>query len=178
MDNSFHYPPEVFNLLVETIPLLCKSKPDVLLFFRGAGVSKQLMNDLAQRVKLDRSKVNKYEIVRTIIQRLNEKGDTELRTRREVIKRIVEFEDYSTCWSNDQLKAKGLVSELRRVVNVKDTFTRMSQERQREQQERVRAYEAEIDAKKKKAEQIEKVKKELYDLFSMEDEPQKRGKHL
>ena len=37
-DITFHYPPELFSLLVDTIPLLNRSKKDVLLFFRGAGV--------------------------------------------------------------------------------------------------------------------------------------------
>ena len=31
-DITFHYPPELFNLLVDTIPLLSRSKKDVLLF--------------------------------------------------------------------------------------------------------------------------------------------------
>lgn len=39
MEESYHYPPEVINLLVDTVPLLCGSKNDVLVFFRGAGVS-------------------------------------------------------------------------------------------------------------------------------------------
>lgn len=32
--NTFHYPPELFELLVETIPLLSKSKKSVLLYLR------------------------------------------------------------------------------------------------------------------------------------------------
>lgn len=144
MEESYHYPPEVLNLLVDTVPLLCRSKPDVLVFFRGAGVSESIMSDLTRRVSFDRENINKYEIARIVIQRINEKGDSELRTRREVIKRVVEFEDFSTCWPNDQLKARGLVGELRRVVNVKDSFTRMSNEREREKQERIKTREKEI----------------------------------
>jgi len=90
----------------------------------------------------------------------------------------VEFEDFSTCWANDQLKAKGLVGELRRVVNVKDSFTRMSQEREREKRERTQVNESEIAANRRKAQQIEKVKIDLFALFGLEDQPQKRGKHL
>jgi restriction system protein len=37
-----HYPPEILNLLVDTIPLLCRSKNDVLVFFKGAGVPGRL----------------------------------------------------------------------------------------------------------------------------------------
>jgi len=132
MVDSYHYPPEVLNLLVDTIPLLCRSKNDVLLFFRGAGVGEDLFSDISKQLTLDRKSINKYEIVRTVLQRVNEKGDSALQTRREIIKRVAEFEDFSTCWPNDQLKAKGLAGELRRVVNVKDSFTRMAQEREQE----------------------------------------------
>lgn len=178
MDQSYHFPPEVLNLLIDIVPLLCKSKDGVLMFFRGAGVSDSNMIDLAHRIKTDRENIGKYEIARTVLQRMNEKGDSELRTRREVINRVVEYEDFSTCWPNDQLKAKGLISELRRVVNVKDSFTRMAQEREREKRERTDAKEAEVEARKRKVDQIDKVKTDLYALFSLEDQPQKRGKLL
>jgi len=32
-DITFHYPPELFNLLVDVVPLLNRSKQDVLVFF-------------------------------------------------------------------------------------------------------------------------------------------------
>jgi len=134
MNDKYHYPPEVINLLIDVIPLLCRSKKDVIMFFRGAGVSDNELSDMNNRVDNDRTNINKYEIARTILQCTNEKGDAGLRVRREIIKRVVEYEDFSTCWENDQLKAKGLVAELRRVVNVKDSFTRMNQEREKEKE--------------------------------------------
>ncbi len=178
MDQSYHYPPDVLNLLVNTIPLLCRSKNDVLVFFRGAGVPDSVLVDPSRRVRTNKENINKYEIARMVIQRINEKGDSELRTRREVIKRVVEFEDFSTCWPNDQLKAKGFVCELRRVVNVKDSFTRMAREREREKRERMEAKEAEVAARKRKVDKIDRVKADLYALFSLEEQPQKRGKYL
>ncbi len=178
MDQSYHYPPDVLNLLVDTIPLLCRSKNDVITFFKGAGVSDSNLSDLSHRVRTDKENINKYEIARTVIQRINEKGDSELRTRREVVKRVVEIEDFSTCWPNDQLKAKGLVGELRRVVNVKDSFTRMAQERERVKREMRESKEAEFVTRKRKLKQIDQVKTDLYALFGLEDQPQKRGKHL
>jgi len=54
MDITFHYPPELFELLVDTIPLLCRSKKAVLLFFEGAGVNRILIDDLWQQVEQDR----------------------------------------------------------------------------------------------------------------------------
>jgi hypothetical protein len=42
--DSFHYPPDLFQLMVEVIPLLNRSKVSVLLFFRGAGIQDRLRN--------------------------------------------------------------------------------------------------------------------------------------
>jgi len=134
MDIIYHYPPELFNLLVDTIPLLCRSKKDTVLFFKGAGVGSNLTSDVEHHVLYDKDNINKYEIVRTILSKINEKGETTLRERREILKRVTEFESFSNCWPNDQLKAKGLVSEIRRVINVKDSFTRMRQEREKEKE--------------------------------------------
>jgi len=88
--------------------------------------------DLRQKLATDRNSVNKYEIVREVLIRLNDKGEASLRERREVLKRVVEFENFSTCWPSDQLKAKGLVAEIRSVVDVKDSFGRMRQEQEAE----------------------------------------------
>lgn len=178
MESEYHYPPEVFNLLVDTIPLLCKSKNDVIIFFKGAGVSSVHLNELENKLSVDRKSINKYEIVRTVLQKINERGDSDLRSRREVIKRIVEFEQFSTCWPNDQMKAKGCVAELRAIVNVKDSFTKMNLERKREKNEKLSEKNIATENLKKKKQEIEKLKKEFFLLFSLEDKPQERGKHL
>src|SRR5258708_3697626 len=121
MDYTFHYPHELTELLIETIPLLSKGKKGVLLFFKGAGVADTMTADLLARVESTPKDINKYEIARTVLTRINERGEPTLRQRREILKRVTEFEDFSTCWAGDQLKAKGLVAEIRRVVNVKDS---------------------------------------------------------
>lgn len=36
LDSAYYYPPELFELLVEAIPALCKSKQPVRDFFKGA----------------------------------------------------------------------------------------------------------------------------------------------
>ena len=63
VDITFHYPPELMNLLIDTIPLLNRSKKDVFLFFRGAGVSNELMQQPYQQWQRDKNSINKYEIV-------------------------------------------------------------------------------------------------------------------
>ena len=173
----FHYPPELFNLLVDTIPLLFRGKKDVLIFFKGTGVNPEYMSDLSERVNNDRQNINKYEIVKEILVRINEKGETTLRERREILKRVTEFEDFSSCWPNDQLKAKGLVSEIRRVVNVKDSFARMQGERESERQKRIQENEMKIALLNEQNAKRAKIKNDFFSLFS-ETNPQKRGKAL
>ena len=178
MESEYHYPPEVFNLLVDTIPLLCRSKRDVIIFFRGAGVSETVFKDLEHQVENSRDSIKKHEIARVVLQRINEKGDSALRARREIIKRIVEFEEFSSCWPDDQMKAKGCVSELRKIVNVKDAFVKINQERKREREGRIAEVQRTVENEKKKKSAIDDLKQELFSLFPMENEPQKRGKQL
>src|SRR6185503_16979073 len=75
VDLRYHFPPDLLTLLIDTIPRLNKSKADILMFFRGAAVPDELMADLAKRVKHDRDNIDKYEIARTVLRRLSDKGN-------------------------------------------------------------------------------------------------------
>jgi restriction endonuclease Mrr len=174
---TFQYPPELFALLVDTIPILCKSKKDVILFFRGSGVPEVQFADIEARLKEDRQSVGKYEIARTILTRMNEGGDVMLAARRELLKRATEFEDFSRCYDTDVMKAKGLVAEIQRVVNVKDSFTRMSQERHREAEARRAEQLQKTAVVRERQHKIEAAKTDLFALFA-ETNPHKRGKAL
>jgi len=174
MEITFHYPPELLELLIKTIPLLCPSKPSVLLFFQGAGVDSEDLQDVRKRVKENKDSINKYEIVRTVLARVNSAGEKGLGVRREILKRVVEFEDFSACWPDDQLKAKGLVAEIRRVVDVKDSFTRMKQAKEEEGKKHQAEHEARIQSIRKGQEEFDAIKKDFYSLFSMKD-ANKRG---
>ena len=178
MTIAYHYPPELLALLVDVIPLLCRSKKDVIVFFRGAGVPDKITAPLQSRLRADRSSINKYEIARDVLEAINQRGDSALAARREVLKRVVEFEEFSTCWQNDQLKARGLVAQVREVVNVKDSFTRMRQERDQERAAEQERRQAERDAQAAKREQKTDVQSRLGSLFAMDDKPQIRGKLL
>jgi hypothetical protein len=178
MSVAFHYPPEVFNLLTQVIPLLCRSKKDVLLFLQGAGVCSADLNYVSSIVQRNRHEITKFDIVRDVLTRVNACGDSGLRTRREIIKRVVEFEDFSACWPDDQLKAKGLVVSLREIVHVKDSFKRMQQERDRERADVVARNRADLEGRAKKHAVIESLNKRLCSLFSMDNRPQERGKLL
>jgi restriction system protein len=176
-NDVFHYPPDLFELLVQAIPLLNKSKPSVLLFFKGAGVDEALYSDIEAKLRLDRHSINKFDMVRLVLERINVNSQKFLRERREIIKRVTEFESFNACWPDDQLKAKGLVSEIQKVVNVKDSFTRMNQERTNEQKKNSDEYLKSIQVLQKVKEERDAVKKDLYALFS-ESNAQKRGKLL
>src|SRR5713226_8866662 len=157
-DITFHYPPELFNLLVDTIPALNRSKNDVLLFFRGAGVPDDMLKDLAQRLRTSPKDIGKFEIARLTLERLNARGEAMLRCRREVLRRVVEFTNFDACWPNDQLKAKGLVASVRDIVNQKDAFTRMNQAREEERRGRLAGVEQEKRAKLHRAQRIDAAK--------------------
>jgi restriction system protein len=177
-DITFHYPPELFNLLVYTIPALNRSKKDILLFFRGAGVPDDLLRDLSQRLKNAPDEINKAEISRLTLERLNARGEVTLRNRREVLRRVVGFSNFDACWPNDQLKAKGLVASIRDIVNQKDSFTRMNLAREEESQARLAEAQKTNRAKQEKAAKIDAAKRELYALIGTSLTPQQRGKKL
>lgn len=125
----------------------------------------------------DRAKINKYEMVRTVLERLNAKGEVTLRERREILKRVTEFEDFSTCWPDDQLKAKGLVGEISRVVGVKDSFTRMRQAQEDERTQRLAELHKKQEAERTRRMAVASVRSELGALFA-ESDAHKRGMAL
>lgn len=177
MDIIYHYPPELTQLLIDTIPLLCPRKRDVLLFFKGAGYDSQLARRFSLRIDSGDPSVNKYLVCRELLADINEKGESALRIRREILKRVTEYEDFSTCWPNDQLKAKGLVAEIRRVIHIKDSFTRMQNEVEKEKRAKRKAADEELRKTIKLNEAIEANRSKFYSLFSLSD-PQRRGKEL
>lgn len=174
MNEAYHYPPELLLLLVDTIPRLCKSKRDVIIFFRGSGVRHSLLSGIQSRLSNDPNNINKYEMARNVLTGLNEIGDSAIRERREILKRVVEFEDFSACWENDRLEAQGLVARIRDVVNVKDSFTRINQERETELRKHRESQEAKASALRQHRGRMAEIRRDLYSLFAMEN-PQKRG---
>jgi restriction system protein len=166
---------------MDTIPRLCKSKKDVLFFFSSAGVKKVLLKDLSDRLQKDANSINKYEIARTVLVMINDAGDVTLRERREIVKRIVEFNDFSRCWPDDQMEAAGLVAKVREMVNVRDHFTRLQQNHEslieEEKKKRQREEEARLEQLRQKRQKRQAIKSELVTLYQ-ESDTKKRGKQL
>ena len=165
------------NLLIEAIPLLCPRKVDVLSFFNGAGVNRSFTSDLHRQLKRDRDSISKHAMVRSVLTQINEDGDQSLGARREILKRVVEFEEFSACWPDDRIRAKGFVADIRELVNVKDSFTKMAQERQSEARKRSDASRAQVAEAQQRREVFEEIKRDLYGLFAITN-PQKRGSML
>jgi restriction system protein len=177
-DLAFHYPPDVFDAVVDAVPLLTRSKRDVVLFFRGCGVNRAFLTRIEQRID-SQPTFSKYHITREILAYVNEVGDNGLGPRREILKRISEFDDFSSCYPDNQMKARGAVATVAQLINKKDSFTRIQHEREQEQeQERHRdAKRAEIAEAQAKRAQREQIKSDLFVLFSEQD-PGRRGKAL
>jgi hypothetical protein len=177
VDTSYHYPPELFELLTDAIPALVKSKQAVIDLFVGAGVPYKHLADWTQRVRENRDSVKKHEIARSVLCRLNNEGDPALGPRREIVRRVSSWEDFSTCYDSNRFKAIGLVSQIQKVVQIKDAFTRMAMEREKERTERQAEYNEQAEAKRRIAAERRTIKDSLYKLFS-ETNAQKRGKAL
>ena len=91
---------------------------------------RQMVAPYEKRLRTNRSAFNKYPLTRELLVKLNELGEKGLRERREILRRVVEFQDFSVCWERDQAPARGLVAQVRDLVNVRDTFTRINLERE------------------------------------------------
>jgi restriction system protein len=177
MSEPYHWPTELLNLLVDTIPRLVRRKEDVLHFFSAAGVPQRLMADVSQQLRANRTDVNKFAITRTILHRLNQNGDDLLRERREVIRRVCNWEDFSGSWPNDRLEAEGLVARIRAVVGTKDAFTQMKLEKDKVAKEAKEKYTQVAAEKHARASEREKLLRRFSGLFGI-TAAQQRGKAL
>lgn len=177
MDILFQYPPELLNLLNDAVPKLCKTKGDLLLFFKGAGVGNDLLAPYQSLLRDDKGNFNKYPVTRELLTKLNELGERSLRERREILRRVTEFQDFSVCWPSDQAPARGLVAQIRELVNVKDSFTRMNLEREQERRARLAEQNMRLAAEKDRKAKIAAVKSQLFALFG-ETNAHQRGKAL
>jgi hypothetical protein len=66
MDSSYHYPPELLELLCDAVPVLFRSKQGVIDFFVGAGVPDKFVGDWKLKVRQDKDSVKKHEIARSV----------------------------------------------------------------------------------------------------------------
>jgi hypothetical protein len=113
----------VFEAVVSAVPLLVRGKRDVVVFFQGCGVDRGYSVTLEPWTRKDSGK-SKIHVVREVVRHVNELGDSGIGVRRRLLQGVAEFENFSACWPDEQLKAKGAVAQLAELINKKDAFTR------------------------------------------------------
>jgi hypothetical protein len=177
VNDTFQYTPDLFENLVEAIPRLVRSKQDLLLFFQGAGAPHGVLAEHEAQLRGNKDDFNKFRVARAVLTALNALGDAGLRSRRELLRRVVEFEDFGVCWPNEQAAARGYVGRIRDMVNVKDSFTRMQMEKDEERRARASGARAKLEEAEKKRVEREAIRKDLFALFGMSD-PHRRGRQL
>src|SRR5713226_8795029 len=79
LDESYHYPPELLELLCDAIPALFRSKRGVIDFFAGCGAGNSLVNEWRVKLRQDPDGVRKHEIARAVVCGLNDAGDAALK---------------------------------------------------------------------------------------------------
>lgn len=67
MDTYFHFPPDLVNLLVDTIPRLNKTKKDLLLFFQNVWVPKEYLQSYYVMLNTNRSQFKKVDVTREVL---------------------------------------------------------------------------------------------------------------
>jgi hypothetical protein len=178
MSDGFHWPPEALDLIVSAIAKLIRGRQGVIDFFRGANVPLPILGQ-AISAHRDDPKMAKAKIARIVLVALNDAGDARAAhtARNEIVRRVVQWDDFTTAWPDDQLEAEGLVARIRSLVDKKDSFTRMKEERDRERRQNQEEHEKKAKAVRLKTEQIRLCKKDFYALFG-ETNPWRRGKAL
>ena len=60
LDQTYHYPPQLLEMLTEVIPCLFKGKHAVINFFEGAGTPRSFLMEWRAKVRADRNSVKKH----------------------------------------------------------------------------------------------------------------------
>jgi hypothetical protein len=169
------FPPEVFRLTVEAIACVHRGKRDIFNFFEMCGVEPQDLAEARAMYAANQDGTRKTVIAETVLHILIKKKDAALFPRREILRRLSQYEDFGSCWPADQYKARGYVAELARIVNIKDSFTRIEREREREQALRATANQELIAARHAKRERLRDIGHEIADLLTADIIPISRG---
>lgn len=177
MDTSFHFPPDLFNLLVDTIPRLNRSKKDLLLFYQNVGVPKDYLKRYYVLLETNSEAFKKYDVTREVLTYINEQADKMLGVRRKLLQRVVEFDTFECCYPNDKDRAKANVSDIQKLVKIKDTVTKYENYLNKERNEKIRIQREKREKIMKSKEHFEELRTKFASLFSVSN-PQERGKAL
>lgn len=175
---TWHYPPDFMTMMVDTIPLLVRSKPDLIAFFKGAGVNERHLAALRAQISRDRASIGMYEIAKQILYAVNDQNDDEgLRTRRELVKRVTEFVAFDKCYADKAMAARGGVAAVKSFVHARDTTIRIEEAYRREREQNMAASEAAARDARDKRSKRDAIRAEIVALRSSAN-PSVRGRDL
>lgn len=179
-DRIAHIPPDLFDVLVEVIPKLVKSKVALLDWFRQSNVPEQLLARHRQTLVLKKDAFRKHLVTREVL------GDVAagygrdpmlVAVMRNVVRRVAEWDNFSQSYEDDRLAAEGLVARVRETVQRKDWFTRVADEHEAERRKRQRDRDKELAARQRRAAERLRLKDRFAALF-LETDPVRRGTGL
>ena len=176
LDRSYHYPPDVLELLVDTIPRLIKSKAGLLDFFEQAGTPEELLAEWRTKLHKDRMSVSKYHLARGVLRGLNALGDEARPIRHQVLSRLARHADFSAGWEDDRGRAEELVSRIRELAGETDagTWQASCQEALARQVTR-ETYHARLKDTEDRRLALEALKRDLYQAFRVSDPAERRA---
>lgn len=147
------------------------------MFFQNVGVQDKYLHKYLVLLNTNKESLSKFNMTREILTLLNQGGDSMLGIRRQLLQRVVCFDSFDACWDNDRDKAKANVSEIGKIVKLKDTVTRFETITEKEQSRIEDENKKRVDKVIQIKQEYENTKKRIMALFSIEN-PQKRGKEL
>lgn len=175
---AYHFPPDLFNLLVDAIPRINRTKKDLLSFFKNVGTPTPILNKYYSIVRSDPKQISKKDITREVLEQLNSNDSNEyLGIRRQLIYRIVNFTAFDTCYENDIDAAKARIYEIKQLVNLKDSITKHEQFLENERQEKIKTKQQQLNLINASKTNYNKILDNFNKLFTIPN-PQLRGKEL
>lgn len=175
MPDPHHWTPDLLEQLVETVPRLVKGKEALLDLFKGAGVPDSILRPHRELLSRSRDEFKKFTVARIVLTAINDLGDAGLSPRRQVLHRVTTFESFAGCYDNEREKAELGVRRVRELVDRKDSFTEMKQERERELESRRTEARIKAEAAAARTRELEEVRQVFAKLFPIND-PQQRGR--
>lgn len=177
MEKYFHFPPDILALLIDTIPRICKTKRDVIIFFEGAGVPAKELVRYKSLLTSNKDLFKKYNVTRELLEMLNLAGDNMLGVRRKILQNVIEFDAFDTCYFNDKDRAKANILDLKKAISMKDSATKYENYLKNERRKRMQEQQQKADKLAGTKNRLAKIKEDFNFLFSMQN-PQERGKKL
>lgn len=175
---SYHFPPDLFNLLVEAIPKINKTKKDLLSFFKNVGTPSNLLTKYYDIVRSNPKLISKKDITREVLECLNSNDNNEyLGIRRKLLQRVIDFTAFNTCYESDIDSAKARISDIKQLVSLKDSVTKQEQFLAHERQEKIKARQEHLNRITTSKTEFETIVNNFNQLFAISN-PQIRGKSL